>query len=99
MERDQFAAAGGYLLSILGAAVLGISIGIGHQAAAVNSRLACGTRPLEPTSAFNVTSACADILGSASDMVLASAGGGSVAFLCGLLVIGYTRGVGGEESD
>lgn len=76
-----------------GATVLGTSLGLGFGAYLTKHRFACpvpragtGTDPF-----VNVTQACGDVLGAANGMILASAVGGSVAFMCGLGVMVYIK--------
>lgn len=95
--RARVYEAAGYFLSILGMLVLGVSLGLGFGTYLTKSRFRCGWQ-LGETSAglLNVTQACGDVLGAANTMIVASAVGGTVAFMCGLVVMVYVRRGGGE---
>lgn len=97
--RARVYEAAGYFLSILGMLVLGISLGLGFGTYLTRNRFRCGWG-LGETSAglLNVTQACGDVLGAANPMIVASAAGGTVAFMCGLGVMVYIKreGLGAE---
>jgi hypothetical protein len=90
MDLEQIAEPAGWFLSILGALVMGVGVGVGLSSYTLSRQLFC---------AFNVGSeggvdtaaACGEILGAWNGMVLASTAGGVVAFACGLVVMVYGR--------
>lgn len=97
-DRDRLYEAAGYFMSVLGATVLGISVGLGFGTYLTKQRFRCGwgLGPQSNGSVLNVSDACADVLGASNTMVLAAALGGLVAFMCGLAVMVYVKrgGVG-----
>lgn len=103
MPKKDYSAhleAGGFIVTILGAMILGISVGLGLGAYMVQRRFACGAGIVgEADWLFvNVTRACSDVMAPMNSMVLASALGGTVAFGCGLAVMVYAKRDGDDDA-
>lgn len=92
-HRSDVLEVAGYFMSILGAMTLGISVGMGLLSYLTQRRFRCGTGIGHPseTVLVNITDACADVIGSAEPMIIASACGGAVAFLSGMAVMVYVK--------
>lgn len=81
MVNEELAAkGGGYLFTLLGSTLLGISIGLGIAAALVRQRLNC-------VAMLPGADACQEIMARVGDLILASAGGGAVVFGTGLVAL------------
>lgn len=81
MQRAGVYKAAGMFLMIVGSMVMGMAAGMGLVAWMVKQRLTCVTL------AGAESNACQDIVGAAMDMIMASAGGGFIAFIMGLLAV------------
>lgn len=101
MEYSEVYRGGGFMLTILGAAMLGISIGIGVVSYMIKTRLACDVVKNPAVAgagdtALDMAQLCSDILGPTSTLTFAAAGGGTLAFLAGLVVLGAAAEDPGE---
>lgn len=80
MQRAGVYKAAGMFLMIVGSMVMGIAAGMGLVVWMVKQRLTC-------VSVNGAGNACQDIVSASMDMIMASAGGGFVAFVAGLLAV------------
>jgi hypothetical protein len=90
IDVDTVAEPAGWFLSILGALVMGVSVGLGLASFSMKRRFACGA-PHVNDGLVNVTAACGDVLGAWGTMTMLAAGGGAVAFGCGVVAMIYGK--------
>lgn len=93
VDRERLYEAAAYFMSILGATVLGASIGLGFGSYLTHQRFRCGffASNVSSESFVNMSDACGDVLEATDTMVIAFALSGTVAFMCGLAVTVYIK--------
>jgi hypothetical protein len=96
IDIDDVAEPAGWFLSILGALVMGVSVGLGLASYTTAKRFGCAVDP-GWAGLVNVTAACGDVLGAWGTMTMLAAGGGAVAFGCGVVAMIYGKRQNGQR--